>query len=149
MRVHKEKTCDHCGEDFQNDSFLSRHLRENHQDKIEQFKCPSCDYTSYDKRYMKTHRQKHIYNKTYLYCDQCEYKSKRKILLQNHLKQNHDSNLKYFQCDRCDYKAARKDNLITHQNSQHDNVRYPCDQCEYQATRMSYLQQHLLTKHKD
>ena len=148
LRRHKEKLCDHCGGHFENDDFLRKHLRENHQDKIKQFQCPSCDYKTYNKGSLSDH-QLRIHNITYLYCDQCDYKSKKNSDLKTHQKQKHDSSFEYFQCDQCDYKAARKDNLITHKNSLHDNVRYPCDQCEYQATRMQYLQQHLVTKHQE
>ena len=89
------------------------------------------------------------HNITYIYCDQCDFKTKTKQSFNHHIKQNHDSSSKKHKCKYCDYESVRRDNVEEHQQSVHENVRYPCDQCGHQATRLQYLEKHMKTFHSE
>ena len=154
---HKERQCPECGETLLNKSALNLHLKNVHnvckekkKRKKEISKCPTCDYVTppseFHKNLIKIHDITH-HNITYIYCDQCDYKTKTKISLNDHIKQNHDNSSKKYKCKYCDYKSVRRDNVEVHQQSVHENVRYPCDQCGHQATRLQYLEKHMKTFH--
>ena len=147
---HKERQCPECGETLLNKSALNLHLKNVHnvckEKKVKKtYKCPSCDYVG-SKGNLKIHDMTH-HNITYIYCDQCDFKTKTKQSFNHHIKQNHDSSSKKHKCKYCDYESVRRDNVEEHQQSVHENVRYPCDQCGHQATRLQYLEKHMKTFH--
>ena len=106
--------------------------------------CSQCDYQTKDKSYLQQHI-KTIHEGFKYPCDQCDYKTAYRHHLFSHIKSKHEG-VKY-QCDQCDYKAAYKQNLLRHIKSIHKCVRYPCDQCDYKATQKANLMTHIKSKH--
>ena len=52
----------------------------------------------------------------------------------------------FIQCDFCDYKSRRKDILKRHIKSRHlksEDTRYNCDKCSYSTNMKTYLKEHI------
>ena len=150
-RSHAEKKCQFCDESFFGQYPYFKHIKKVHKGNEvhkmkEKFMCSSCDYTTHTKDLLQRHDLVN-HNINYLYCDQCEYKTKLKIHFKEHQKKKHDGSFQKFKCDQCDYSCIRSDYLKKHIQSLHEKLRYPCDQCGYQATRRQYLNKHIETNH--
>ena len=74
----------------------------------------------------------------YFQCNRCNYKTKRRYEMKNHIAANHFG--LRFKCDQCDYEGKRKDKLKAHKKRIHEGVKtikkqsldlYPCPQCNY------------------
>ena len=150
-KIHKEKICQICNMSLSGERSYSIHNTKFHKESKDQkersvFKCSSCDYTTHKKELLNRHDLIN-HNINYIYCDQCEYKTKLETHLREHQRKKHDNNFQKYKCDQCDYKCIRSDYLRRHVESLHEKVRYHCDQCGYQATRMQYLKKHYKTIH--
>ena len=66
-------------------------------------------------------------------CDQCQYKTMTKALLNIHQNNLHQD-MKYT-CNTCGHQTASKGGLRSHQQVVHDGKKYPCRECEYQANK--------------
>ena len=87
---------------------------------------------------------------TRFFCSKCDFKSKSKYYLAQHIKSIHEG-IK-FQCEvmGCNYEANIRTSILKHLKSVHEDVKfkYPCDQCGYRARQKSNLQKHTQRKHK-
>ena len=128
-RLHKARKCEHCGEELSNRNALTRHMIEQHPDKMELLTCKSCDYVSYHLSGFFQHRKIHHESVSYQYCDQCEYKTKAN--LQRHVQAKHEG-VKY-PCDECDYRATTRGNLRLHKGAKHGDSALTCEHCGFQT----------------
>ena len=64
-------------------------------------------------------------------CTQCDYKSKSKTTLKEHVNSVHVVISVYYNCDQCDYKAKIRRDPKLHAESVHDGIYYSCTQCVY------------------
>merc|ERR1719397_1201979 len=65
------------------------------------------------------------------------------------LDESPDETLRYFQCNKCDYKTKRRYEMKNHIAANHFGMRFKCDQCDYEGKRKDKLTNHLKTKHPD
>ncbi len=80
-------------------------------------------------------------------CDQCDYKSKHKCAVTEHIKAVHQK-VKPFQCAHCDFKASRKSNLREHINRHHQNsLNFKCKECKFTANNQGKLDLHIKAVH--
>ena len=56
---------------------------------------------------------------------------------------------KTFSCDQCDYKTKWKIHVREHIESVHEGTNYPCDQNDFKANRASLLNRHIEVVHKE
>ena len=65
------------------------------------------------------HRHKEKHNPHWLHCEQCNYSTYRRDMLQSHQDSRHKQNPDRLQCQQCNYETCRKDNLRKHQKRSH------------------------------
>ena len=97
IHVEKGKRCTDCGKSFHFESELAQH-RIMHR-KVPGFKC---NYGNCERRFMNNpDLLKHIkmHKASLIHCEHCEYSTKDKCLLSNHLKMHSDD--LPFKCDIC------------------------------------------------
>ena len=91
----------------------------------------------------------------YFQCNRCDYKTKRRYEMKNHIAANHFG--VRFKCDQCDYEGKRKDKLNAHKKRIHEGIKtvkklsletFPCDQCEYVSKRRYELKIHIESNHE-
>ena len=90
-------------------------------------------------------------------CEQCEFKTTSKALLNKHKEAVHKSSLeqhtqemrKRQKCEQCDFKSSSIAHLNSHKNSAHEKHIPSCDQCDYKAPSRTDLRSHMETKQND
>jgi hypothetical protein len=61
------------------------------------------------------HRHEEKHNPHWLHCEQCNYSTYQRDMLQNHQDSRHKHNQDRLRCQRCNYETCREDNLRKHQ----------------------------------
>ena len=79
-------------------------------------------------------------------CSQCEYKTRNKSHLQNHIKSVHEG--QKFPCTQCRSIFSQKAGLQTHIKSVHEGQKFTCHQCEFKASQKGHLQRHINLVHE-
>ena len=82
-----------------------------------------------------------------LSCVNCEFETKDKSSLKQHIQSAHES-VKY-SCTLCEYSCAYKGALSVHIRIVHDSIYFKCDQCSMQYSYKSCLKYHLESKHSE
>ena len=102
------------------------------ESNVELFKCGSCSKGFLNKSSLIKHeKKKHNLFHTLL-CNQCEFITTDREILDNHRKSLHKSTK--YSCNQCDHQASRPSDLSKHIKVKHLGFRYPCDKCEYKAS---------------
>ena len=78
-------------------------------------------------------------------CKQCNYISKLRNNLDQHVKSIHKGVV--YPCDQCNLISSNPNNLRQHKKSVHEKVKYLCDKCSFKATRPGYLRKHIKEVH--
>ena len=73
---------------------------------------------------LRQHKLRHEKN---FKCDQCDYKTINKKILENHVRQNHTTE-RPFKCDQCDFAGASKAALHHHSRT-HNDRNFICSIC--------------------
>ena len=60
---------------------------------------------------------KSVHEESKYICDQCDFKSGSKTVLQKHKESVHEENR--HRCDKCDYRATAKDEIKRHKEAVH------------------------------
>ena len=81
-----------------------------------------------------------------LSCNQCDYKSKKKSNMLQHIKVKH-CGIRDFECNLCSKAFTSKYHLETHQEIKHLNVRWPCTICEISYCTRDKLLSHCKKEH--
>eukprot|EP00088_Acartia_fossae_P061498 TRINITY_DN7392_c0_g1_i16.p1 TRINITY_DN7392_c0_g1~~TRINITY_DN7392_c0_g1_i16.p1 ORF type:complete len:504 (+),score=53.03 TRINITY_DN7392_c0_g1_i16:106-1617(+) len=139
-RVAKATTnvpCKLCGEEV-NKKKLSEHIKEKHGGK-ELFSCEKCDYTSWNKFYLKDH----VKRVHFLQHNSCTICGKVVKNLDKHIDRCHMTEGSH-PCDQCGKLFAAKANLLTHIKNIHKQIKdYHCDQCTYSTYTKHNLRLHM------
>jgi len=101
----------------------------------------SCDTSAPFPEYKVIYRDKVYFN-----CEQCDYKTTRKVNLTEHEESIHKGIL--HACDQCDFKIGRKDSLKRHIKSVHQGVIYSCELCEFKTAQKGNLNRHMKKVHE-
>lgn len=92
-------------------------------------------------RHLLTHKQTKPFE-----CELCDFKSKRKDALNNHIANRHVENeTKQFKCEHCDQSFAQRYTLTRHLQIHAERKQYRCSQCDFTCKFESYLKRHLST----
>ena len=81
----------------------------------------------------------------------CNYKSTRKINLDNHVKGTHEESQKreVLTCQKCDYQTYNEKHLVKHEKGKHNSNPFPCsfDGCDFQSKHIHAVKRHIKTYH--
>ncbi len=157
-KAEKDIACSQC--DFKCKSVinLKQHEKSWHKEGVDDsLKCKHRDNISNEicSRMFKTRsglmnhiRREHLEKK--FICDICDYKTHRRILLQEHVDRMHQSQEKSISCQKCDYVTHFSINLKQHDRSKHQNVpREVCPICGKYFKGKKYLKTHIEQVHQD
>ena len=136
--------CESCDYETTQQGHLNAHVKRIH-DKIKDFKCSICEYSSQSKQQLAIHITTHQTEREMVNCPLC---SKHLLLasLKNHIKETHDVQRKH-KCNKCDKLFKRSDHLTIHLRSVHDGQRVSCKFCGKQFSKNGHLRTHLIGNH--
>ena len=83
-------------------------------DKIKDFKCVICSYSTSKNSNLKAHEAAVPEKKKDYKCDKCEYATFCSNVLKRHMRRKHEQLEQSIKCDKCDYKTTAKNNLKRH-----------------------------------
>ena len=134
--------CFFCGEAFQTDTELEKHLQ-THSSKSErqkfELRCCWCDFVTTTSWLLEQHK-KQVHSK---YCEICDKDSSNPcshLLMRKYEKK--------FMCELCDYRCSTIQSLQVHKERLHEKVRSVfCDQCGKGFYREFELKHHIKVHH--
>ena len=166
--------CSHCGKNFYNKSTYTKHLNNEHSEKIVKDNyCSICGKSFVTKNALDIHTEK-VHGTNTEYCVECDISFGTKQNFTHHLKEVHlpkldciecgkrfsERNLvrhmkvahvkeKQFSCKECPKKFAFQDKLKNHNKAVHLNIRaYGCEKCSYKASGSFNLNLHRRKMHQ-
>ena len=80
-------------------------------------------------------------------CSQCDYKAKKKSMLEIHLAQKHSIGDKWYECPYDDYKTKVKDSIAQHIINKHAES-YNMSECPYCGCQSAHIHSHISINHK-
>jgi len=158
--------CDQCDYKGSTKSYLQEHMESKHMG-IRHY-CDLCTYSSSVKRNLKAH--KNVAHEGFVLptfmCDQCQFTTKQKGLLNLHIKRKHDD----IMCEHCSvifqgtvrlsqhvktchyevWKEAQRDKPPKKKSkayTKNEGMLFLCDRCEYKTNNKYTLRHHMSTIH--
>ena len=138
--------CKHCEYSCKIESELILHETEKHPVQIcPKLSCKNCDKEFEEEMELQIHVQSHMVSR--FQCDQCDYKSDDRDLLETHIKFTHELPLPY-KCSKCDISFNIKSDLDEHMKL-HTEVfeTHTCNLCAFKASSEADLDNHKREKH--
>ena len=82
-------------------------------------------------------------------CDQCSYTTTILSILERHKRYAHTQKVRNFPCNHCEHRAVNETALRVHVTAVHDKVRnYKCDYCGITTARKANLMSHIAEVHE-
>lgn len=121
--VAKTQPCPHCPHIASSQGNLKQHVKGVHQ-KIRDMECPHCRYKTTQKGTLKrhvriVHERLKSKKETKLSCTDCDYYTKSKRNLIQHIAEFHNDTAPHFLCQQCNYQASNNDDLRYHLEKTH------------------------------
>ena len=98
---------------------------------------------------MRSHT-KFVHRKQFLediYCNECNFQTKSKNTLYQHMKLVHSEQRTKYNCQMCTFQTKYKNALRNHMKYVHGGKQYHCDTCELSFKSKGALVQHKKSKH--
>lgn len=127
--VNIKYLCTQCDKSFSYKKTLQKH--------IDRDSCSFCEKHFRDKRWLKTHENRH--QKLTYVCTKCKRLYETKEELDYHKKHHGKS----FDCSACGRQFSSYGNLNIHINSVHSVANIACNHCSAMFTRKSSMQEHI------
>ncbi|NWV79128.1 ZN142 protein, partial [Dasyornis broadbenti] len=113
--------------------------------KRRRFSCPTCPFTCYQERAMKTHKKRGCVTLGEFRCASCPFTSKvaKALRLHHRLHRKHYSKRPQLQCRQCEFTCKQARCLRQHIRIKHEGVKpHKCHYCEFSTTRRYRLEAH-------
>ena len=137
--------CETCNQSFKSRDKLKHHIENVHATR--DMDCDECDKKFKTKQKMANHRSRmHNKTSERVECEKCEHIAVNKHALWNHVKYQH-SDISWHACDQCDFRTKMRSNLQNHVRSTHsEGVRnFVCSVCSKSFKTAGTLSQHRMT----
>jgi len=133
-----------CNNRWKSKSGMKRHIRTMHLNLIS-YQCEQCDYVSKFRLSLNEHVSS-VHENISIKCGFCDYETKYKSDIYTHMKYVH-RNADKLQCHICEFQTTKKYCLDRHIQGMHVKTNLQCDQCSFVTTWKNTLKQHVLTVH--
>jgi len=133
---------------------LENHINEYHSEdssgKLSKPKkstmCPECGKVLKTVKILNKHIRE-VHTGEEMFCDQCDYKTKRRRCLKVHTERFHSENgtvngRETLTCEICGFQTKWKQTLEDHTEREHIKVSYPCNMCDFVASTKRKLSEH-------
>lgn len=137
QHLNIRSNCRHCPGSFKNPSALARHMRKSHSEKLQAYKCRTCDFRTCVEKEARNHRESHRVKK--LVCHECGQEFHKTINLRYHMASHSD--LRPYACEVCGSAFKTTKALGAHKKT-HKDYDYECPVCG-----RSYLTNQLMRSH--
>ena len=141
---NKKFVCEICNFQTSRKDNLTRHVLNLHSNDESQtkYKCELCDFLTKYKASLKTHKKKiHKNEAGIFFCDDCDYRSERKQLLQIHKICAHEK--KIHSCTKCEFRTLDESVFAVHNASRH----LDCNECQFKSTLPLVMTDHKRAVH--
>ncbi|XP_076673541.1 uncharacterized protein LOC143371803 isoform X10 [Andrena cerasifolii] len=139
-KIDRRPECDYCGKKFYGKSFLVSHMRQH------KHPCETCGQTFKLRKDLKLHYEQ-VHGPLLYPCDICEYKSKNKWTLKDHIIRRHTGSYVYT-CKICEKQFKIKNDLRQHTNQMHNNQPpIICTVCGHPNKSLPALKSHMRYRH--
>jgi len=154
LKTHKKShnllQCDQCSYSTVGTNYIGfkSHL-EQHQAAEEgvKYSCTQCDHIANSQHLLNCHVYR-SHSRTFNFCDQCDFKTKRKDRFRDHMNK-HKGLLLHCERDQCAFSTPMRLSMKQHVNKVHNKPVIKCDQCDYSTDRTFYLKNHKKKRHAD
>lgn len=141
----QSNVCHICAKNFATRTGLNEHMETIHQPREKgQVQCNECGKWLMNNRCLKTHMILH--SDAEFRCNQCDYITKKKILLNRHLLTQH-SNDKPFVCNLCGRAFKMKRALTVHIAQHGSTATFKCPFCERKFNSSTNFYTHRKNSH--
>ena len=147
-RVHLgiDYNCTSCDFVTKDKISLKKHIHSKHLPPSK-FKCNLCDFKTNIKQKLKLHLQaKH--NDSKHVCNECEKHFSLLDYLMRH-KENMHVKKETFKCGQCEFETKTKQGLKNHMNAVHEKIKYECKSCSFKTGWYSHLGRHERMNHEN
>ena len=111
------------------------------------FPCPYCEYKSKYRGNVSQHVKVVHEKRRDFKCSMCHYAASQRKALSQHIKSVHE-HVKDQVCGKCDFTCSYKSNLIQHMQGVHEEIRdHECPKCGKKFKRSLHLLGHIDTIH--
>jgi len=146
--------CKHCDYKSKYVKRLENHINEHHSDGSsvksltpkKSTMCPECGKVLRTVKILNKHIRE-VHTGEDLFCDQCDYKTKRRRCLKVHTMRFHSADgvvkeRDTLTCEHCGFQTKYKQTLVDHTEREHIKVTYPCNMCDFVGTTKRRLCEH-------
>lgn len=136
--------CRHCPGTFKNPSALARHMRKSHSEKLQDYRCRTCNFRTSIEKEARNHRESHRLKK--LVCHECGQAFLKAINLKYHLASHSDA--RPFKCETCGSAFKTTKALGAHKKT-HMAYDYECPVCGRSYLTNQLMRNHVEKNHKE
>ncbi|KAK6618934.1 hypothetical protein RUM44_003315 [Polyplax serrata] len=109
-----------------------------------EFKCPLCNFTHKNLKFMRRHERIVHLKKRFLRCNKCSYVTHVKARYTKHVKYH---SMPMIKCDLCDFRTPYKWNLDRHYKNHCGTGAFQCSKCNFRADIKQSLTVHEMNHH--
>ena len=136
--------CDRCSKRFKDRESLNVHVWRDHEKVSLKCEEKGCNAAYLSRSGLRNHKYK-VHQCREVFCKECDFKTYSQALVTNHYKQQHLRVA--YKCEYCEYVTRFKNCLSEHINSKHhekqDKISFlKCDFCEFTTTNSFKLKEH-------
>jgi len=149
----ESKECDYCGDEFDEDQFLNKHMKSYHpttslvknESETEggQLSNEYCEQLIIKQE--REYQPRHTISQESFECRVCGKTVTSRKKLMDHLRALHNDPA---DCELCGQTCPSKKRLLEHKRRKHSNEQFKCDMCEETFKRKDTLSKHFKVCHK-
>lgn len=146
--IGKKIKCTFCAFETNTNDILKCHIMAKHTSDhlVKWYKCDHCDFFSRHSWSLLRHTSLHNEKASEFQCDFCQYKTRQRQNLRDHIISRHSLGDKRYKCDKCSFSTHTNSSLQYHTKTKHiadEHITwFMCDQCGYRTKTEKNFKRH-------